>query len=156
MRVSAILVALAGVAASRATVAPRKYVPRAVEVGVAARATCVAVRVVVTRVGELLRRIVPARVVTCGVAVRDTMFRVIAPRPVSLLERKTVVDRDCVGGVEDFARNVVLVPSRTAAMAVVQAKKPRIVPKIRIFFISRESVAKFIKPGQVNFYIYLG
>jgi len=60
--------------------------------------------------------------------------------------RGAVAVRDCVA---DELRPAVGkdVPSRTAVYAGAPAKKPRIAPKIRIFFISEINVSKICKSG---------
>lgn len=101
----------------------------------------VAPRVVVGR--DVIIGIVPARVLI-------VVFCVLvgaAARAESELERNTVVVRDCgTDGVRAIVDKDV--PSRTADTADAQAKTPRKAPKIRIFFISDKSVAKFVIHGQ--------
>ena len=147
MRVSAIVVAGFWDAA-RAVVELRRFAPRPVVVPTADRDNCLIGRFVATRVDAPVIRIVPARVVVIGVvALRGVMLRVMAPRPVSLLERNTVVVRVWDAEFVGFERRFVVVPSRTADMAGTQAKKPRKLIKIRIFFISGKKFSKFHKCG---------
>ena len=134
VRVSATVVA---VVASRAVVV-RRFAVRAV----VDRVICRSGRVIVVRVCGVMRN-APARVTVFGVAVRDTTLRVVvALRPVSVL-----FAREILRSVVVFVRRLTLVLSRTADTAGAHAKKPRIAPKIRIFFISDKKCSKISKTG---------
>jgi len=70
----------------------------------------------------------------------------VAARVESVVARGLAVSRDCVA--DAFRPDIVDdVPSRTAVYAGAPAKKPRIAPKIRIFFISKIDVSKICKSG---------
>jgi hypothetical protein len=84
------------------------------------------------------KTVVPGRV--------DVVVRVAVLRPLSVLERTTVVETlDCVAPEFALVRPDVATPSRTAACAVAPSENARIVPKIRIFFISGENCSKIYK-----------
>ncbi len=144
VRVSAILFAVVFVAA-RTDIVPGVMrdavdVVRAFVVPLCGRITDVRVRVTESVRGAEIDN-VPAREATVFWA------RVCAGvRVASTAERAAVGVRDCVavprpGWVDDT-------PSRTADNAGVQAQKPRNAPKIRIFFISKQMLAKIINFGQ--------
>ena len=141
MRVSDIFVAPEfAVVVARAVIAPRGNAFVAMRAVAPPRPGNVAVRVRVTvpvRCGLIAS--VPARVATIFCA------RVcVAARVGSVAARGAVVMRDCVIWV--FRPDVDdALPSRTAAYADALAKKPRIAPKIRIFFISDVDVSKICK-----------
>lgn len=148
VRVSAIFVAVEfAVAAARAVTAPRAAVVDAVrELVVPERPliTAVRVRVAVSVRGVVIGN-VPARVATVFWA------RVcVAARDKSAAVRAVVAPRDWV---VDVARGAPVddAASRTAAYAGAPAKKPRIAPKSRIFFISDKNVSKFCKSGASIF-----
>ena len=139
MRVSDIFVAVEFVVvAARVLVAPRGDVvvaERDATAPVRPGKIAVRVRVADSDRGAVTDK-VPARVATIFCA------------RVCVVPRCAVVfwARDCVGAV---LRAVAVneVPSRTAAYAGAPAKKPRIAPKIRIFFISEINVSKICKSG---------
>ena len=126
------------VVAARVVIAPRDVALRDAVVPPRPRITAVRVRVTVSVRGVVIGK-VPARVATvfwarvCAVA-----------RDESAPLRTFVAVRDCVF---DMARGAPAddVPSRTADNAGAPAKKPRIAPKIRIFFISDKNVSKISK-----------
>jgi len=139
VRVSDILVADEFVFdAARAETTPRADAFVAARAVVRPGITAVRVRVVVSVRGVVIDK-VPARDATIFWA------RVcVAARVESDPVRGAVVVRDCVvdalrPDVGDDA------PSRTAVYAGAPAKKPRIAPKIRIFFISGINVSKICK-----------
>lgn len=149
VRVSAILVAVEfAVAAARAVTAPRAAVVDAVrELVVPERPLITAVRVRVTVSFRGAMDKVPARVASVFWARVDASPRVVSPAPRAVV---VVAVRDTVEPVlrAGVAKEV---PSRTAAYAGAPANKPRIVPKIRIFFISDKNVSKFCKSGASIF-----
>ena len=157
VRVSAIVLGVVWVSsAARTFVAVRVlFVLRRRDVIAPLRAICRVGRVDATRVGVVARRNAPARVVCALVSLRVAVLRMTVVRPVSVLERRTVDVRVCVGVFCDLVRMVVAVPSRTADMAGAQAKKPRNAPKIRIFFISGKKFSKNHKTGASEIYGFI-